>query len=130
MCLVAGLLAMAEYLGIVIYASTRWDLNASVYAPFTYGMFSWNTQTSRLIIIFTASLLSVAVVTRTQELLRLSTSDPLTGLLNRNHFTDRVSIEISRAQRYRQPLTIAMVDVDDFKSFNDRYGHDAGDSVL
>jgi diguanylate cyclase (GGDEF)-like protein len=130
-CVTAGLLALVEYLGIVVVAATRWDLNnSSVYAPFEYGMFSWASQISRLILILTASLLSLAVVTRTQQLLRLATSDPLTTLFNRGYFGERIAAEVSRASRYRQALTVAMVDVDHFKSFNDQHGHAAGDTVL
>jgi hypothetical protein len=58
----------------VVVAADIWDLNnSSVYAPFEYGMFSWASQISRLILILTARLLSLAVVTRTQQLLRLAT---------------------------------------------------------
>jgi two-component system, cell cycle response regulator len=129
-CLIAGLLACGEYLAIVISAAVNWDLNSPVFAPFPYGMFSWNSQLSRLIIMVASCFLSIAVVTRTQELLRRSIRDPLTGLVNRTHFSERIAIEVSRAQRRRQPLTIAMVDVDHFKSFNDRHGHAAGDMAL
>jgi two-component system cell cycle response regulator len=129
-CLVTGVLTVAEYLAIAAFASIRWDLNNPMYSPFAYGMFSWNTQVSRLLLLVAASVLSMAVVTRTQELLRRATRDPLTGLINRSHFSERIAIEVSRAQRYHQPLTIAMVDVDHFKSFNDMHGHAAGDLVL
>jgi len=108
----------------------RWDLNNDIYIPFAYGQFSWNTQISRLVLIVATSVLSIAVVTRTQELLRRATRDPLTGLFNRSHFSERVAVEVSRAQRYRQPLTVAMLDVDHFKSFNDAHGHAAGDLAL
>jgi len=129
-CLVAGVLAVAEYSTIVVFASMRWDLNSAIYEPFPYGMFSWNTQISRLVLLIAASSLSVAVVARTQELLRRSTKDPLTGLFNRTHFSERIAIEVSRAQRQRRPLAIVMLDVDHFKSFNDTHGHAAGDFVL
>jgi two-component system cell cycle response regulator len=127
---VAGVLIVAEYLAIVLLAAMRWDLNNPIYSPFTYGMFSWNTQVSRVLLIVAASILSIAVVTRTQELLRRATRDALTGLINRSHFSERVAIEVSRAQRYRRPLTIAMIDVDHFKSLNDMHGHATGDLVL
>ena len=130
-CIVAGVLAVVQYLGISLVADTFWRLNSSnLYAPFIYGAFSWSSQISRMILMMTASLLSAVVVFRTQELLRLSTKDPLTGLFNRGYFHERVTAEASRARRSGQPLTIAMVDVDHFKSFNDRYGHAAGDQVL
>jgi diguanylate cyclase (GGDEF)-like protein len=129
-CVVAGGMALAQYFAIVLFASTHWDLNNQMYAPFVYGMFSWNAQISRLILMLTATLMSLAVVSRTQQLLRLSTSDPLTTLFNRGYFGERVAAEVSRASRHSQALTIAMVDVDHFKSFNDQHGHAAGDMVL
>lgn len=130
-CVAAGLLAAVEYFSIALIADTFWELNdTELYAPFLYGAFNWSTQVSRLILLLTAALLSFAVVTRTQELVRLSTRDPLTGLFNRGYFHERVTGEVARAQRNGQPLTIAMVDVDHFKSFNDTHGHAAGDLVL
>ena len=130
-CVVTAWLALAEYFVIVLIASTGWELNNSeIYAPFPYGMFSWNAQISRLILMLAASVLSFVVVSKTQLLLRLSTSDPLTSLFNRGYFGERVAVEVSRASRHRQSLTIAMVDVDHFKTFNDQHGHAAGDLVL
>ena len=130
-CVAAGLLAMVEYFSIALVADTFWELNETeLYAPFLYGAFNWSTQVSRLILLLTAAVLSLAVVTRTQELVRLSTRDPLTGLFNRGYFHEHVAGEVSRARRNGQPLTIAMVDVDYFKSFNDTHGHAAGDLML
>ena len=130
-CLAAGFLAVVQFGAISLIADTYWPLNVvERYAPFIYGAFSWSSQISRMILLMMASLLSAVVVRRTQELLRLSTRDPLTGLFNRGHLHDRVSAEVSRARRSKQPLTIAMIDVDHFKSFNDKHGHAAGDQVL
>ena len=129
-CVVAGVLCLVEYFAIVFFAATRWNLNDDIYAPFIYGAFSWSTQISRLILMLTASLLSLAVVARTQQLMRLSTSDPLTGVFNRGYFNDRIGVEFSRAARYKQPLAVAMVDVDRFKTLNDLHGHVVGDIVL
>jgi diguanylate cyclase (GGDEF)-like protein len=129
-CVVAGFLALAEYLAIVLIAATKWDLNNPIYQPFPYGMFSWNSQVSRLILLLTATVLSIAVVSRAQELLRLSTSDALTGLFNRGYISDRLAAELERAGRYGHSLTVAMVDIDYFKQFNDHYGHAAGDQAL
>jgi diguanylate cyclase (GGDEF)-like protein len=60
----------------------------------------------------------------------LSRRDPLTGQLNRRAFIEMVVLESHRMARHRRPLTIAYVDVDDFKLINDRYGHAAGDEFL
>jgi diguanylate cyclase (GGDEF)-like protein len=56
--------------------------------------------------------------------------DPLTGVANRRAFFHWATQEISRARRSGHPLTLALVDVDDFKHINDRWGHAHGDKVL
>jgi len=129
-CLVAGLLTLVEYAAIVWYAQSHWDLNNAMFAPFPYGMFDWGSQISRLIILFAAAILASAVVLRAQRLRRLSTSDRLTGLMNRGYFDERMTAEVSRARRYNHPLSVAMIDVDHFKRFNDTMGHAAGDAAL
>lgn len=129
-CITAGLLAFAEYFAIVYFAARHWDLNSVAYAPYPYGTFSWSAQISRLIMMLTASALSVALVSRSQRLLQLATSDPLTGLFNRGYVDDRVAMELSRAQRYGKALTVAIIDADHFKALNDTHGHPAGDVVL
>jgi diguanylate cyclase (GGDEF)-like protein len=129
-CITAGLLACTEYFGIVFFTSRHWDLNSATFSPYYYGVFGWSAQISRLIIMLIAAALSVALVARSQTLLQLATSDPLTGLLNRGYVDDRFSIELSRARRYRTPLTIAVIDADRFKFLNDTYGHPMGDLVL
>jgi diguanylate cyclase (GGDEF)-like protein len=65
-----------------------------------------------------------------EELERLSTSDALTGLHNRRFLTQRLSEELSRAYRQKTSFTVLMADVDEFKKYNDTYGHPAGDEVL
>ncbi|WP_413203846.1 ABC transporter substrate-binding protein [Rhodospirillum sp. A1_3_36] len=64
------------------------------------------------------------------ELARLSTTDSLTGLANRRHFDDHLAREYALARRSGLPLTLVMIDVDYFKSYNDLYGHQAGDARL
>jgi diguanylate cyclase (GGDEF)-like protein len=61
---------------------------------------------------------------------RLAITDGLTGLYNHRHFYDRLAQEVARAQRYDLPLSLLMIDIDDFKRFNDRAGHPAGDALL
>jgi diguanylate cyclase (GGDEF)-like protein len=129
-CISAGLLACGEYFAIVYFAARHWDLNSPVYAPYPYGYFSWSAQSSRLIIMLATSVLSLALVSRSQKLLKLATSDPLTGLFNRGYVDDRLAVELSRAQRYGKPLTLAVIDADHFKLLNDTHGHAAGDLAL
>ena len=60
----------------------------------------------------------------------LSVTDSLTNLYNARHFKSMFDRELNRAQRYRRPLTLLIVDVDNFKSINDAFGHAEGDRVL
>jgi diguanylate cyclase (GGDEF)-like protein/PAS domain S-box-containing protein len=60
----------------------------------------------------------------------LSITDDLTKLFNVRHFYDQVNLEIVRVNRYKQTLSIMMADIDDFKIFNDKYGHQDGNEVL
>jgi diguanylate cyclase (GGDEF)-like protein len=61
---------------------------------------------------------------------RQAITDGLTGLYNHRYFYERLFQEFARAQRYGAPLSLLMIDIDDFKRFNDRYGHPVGDDVL
>ena len=56
--------------------------------------------------------------------------DPLTGIANRRALDARLEDELERARRHGTHLGLVLVDVDDFKKFNDRYGHQCGDDIL
>ncbi len=60
----------------------------------------------------------------------MSLKDALTGIANRRHLEKRLNRDIQRAQRYNEPLTVVMMDLDHFKDINDTWGHDVGDQVL
>jgi diguanylate cyclase (GGDEF)-like protein len=64
------------------------------------------------------------------EMERLATIDQLTGLNNRRSFDQAIEIESQRARRFNHPYAVLMMDVDNFKHYNDCYGHLAGDIVL
>ncbi len=61
---------------------------------------------------------------------RLAETDPLTWLFNRRHFDQRIEAELNRALRAEHLVSLLMIDVDQFKTINDRFGHRAGDAVL
>jgi diguanylate cyclase (GGDEF)-like protein len=65
-----------------------------------------------------------------EETRQLAITDELTGLANHRQFYHQLAREVRRAQRYRRPLTLLMLDLDFFKGYNDRFGHLAGDQAL
>ncbi len=67
---------------------------------------------------------------QTEQLSHLANTDPLSGLANRRFFVEQLEREFARAKRYRRPLTLLYLDLDDFKSINDRFGHVVGDDVI
>jgi diguanylate cyclase (GGDEF)-like protein len=69
-------------------------------------------------------------VTAHERLKWLAVRDPLTGLFNRRVLESVLIREFRRATRYKTPLAVAFIDLDDFKEVNDQYGHDCGDALL
>jgi diguanylate cyclase (GGDEF)-like protein len=67
---------------------------------------------------------------RANQFQLMSITDPLTGLHNRRYLEARLTEEIGRSKRYNYPLSFMMIDVDDFKFYNDHNGHQAGDRAL
>ncbi|WP_204377593.1 GGDEF domain-containing protein, partial [Aquitalea magnusonii] len=60
----------------------------------------------------------------------MAITDPLTRLSNRRHADQTLKEELQRCERYSQPMSVAVFDIDHFKQFNDSFGHQAGDNVL
>ncbi|MBW6472574.1 MAG: diguanylate cyclase [Anaerolineaceae bacterium] len=68
---------------------------------------------------------------RLRELMhRQANHDPLTGLFNRRYLDDTLPRELNHARRKNDPISVAMLDIDHFKKFNDTFGHEAGDLIL
>ncbi len=67
---------------------------------------------------------------RTRQLKEMAARDPLTGLYNRRHVDEVLARSFAEAKRYGHPLSCLMIDLDNFKAVNDRFGHHAGDQAL
>jgi len=107
-----------------------WDLSnrlAGMGGPLAAGL----VNLLAMAVAFAAvALLSSALRRRLEREKALSRTDGLTGLLNGRGFYEAAAVELARSTRYRHPLTVAYVDLDDFKAINDRLGHARGDAVL
>jgi diguanylate cyclase (GGDEF)-like protein/PAS domain S-box-containing protein len=112
------ILAQGEALGILHIQATEKDPDIT-----EAGMSFMST--------FAAQVgLSVANIRLREALRAQSTKDPLTGLYNRRYLQEMLEREVRRAIRAEQALGILILDLDHFKTFNDTYGHEAGDTVL
>jgi diguanylate cyclase (GGDEF)-like protein len=126
-CALTGTLSTVQYAAVVLYAAGTGSLDEP--SP-EYGTFSWSTQAARLVILGLVAVLATALVARVQRLRRLSATDRLTGLFNRGVFDERLLEEAARARRHSRALTVAFLDIDRFKDFNDSEGHAGGDQAL
>jgi len=72
----------------------------------------------------------LSVLQQREALAELATTDALTGMSNRRHLMEVGTYEVRRANRYKRPLSMLLVDADHFKDINDQWGHGAGDLVL
>lgn len=128
-CLVTGMTAMVQYSAIIWWASTTVGTNPG-WADASYGRFDLQDQIARVVMMGVATFISLTIVLRVQQLRVLSVRDRLTGLMIRGYFDERLSEAFDRAQRTGDSIAVAMIDLDYFKSFNDRFGHAVGDLVL
>lgn len=123
-----------EGLVVAAIAAICWftvDLT-SLHPETNEAIISWNAFSRLGIFALLAYAVSLQVALKRalkQEQLSART-DKLTGLLNREGFREEVEDEIARARRYRHPLSLAFIDLDDFKHVNDTFGHARGDRLL
>lgn len=125
----AGVVAMVQFLATIVWVTHSFPID-TVGLTSVYGRFQWADQYSRLVLLGCATALNVFIVDGIQKQRRLSNADALTGVFNRRFFDDYLQREVARATRAERPLAVAMVDVDLFKQFNDRFGHGPGDQAL
>jgi diguanylate cyclase (GGDEF)-like protein len=107
-------------------------LTADVAAGSSYSqpfIYAWNTLIRLSFFIITVLLLSTLRKTLERES-ESARTDYLTGAANSRLFYDLVQMEIDRSQRYERLFTLAYIDLDNFKTVNDRFGHLVGDQVL
>jgi diguanylate cyclase (GGDEF)-like protein len=90
----------------------------------------WTTLRQRVKMLIQQSQLQQKLVVANQQLQQLANIDSLTGVANRRHFEEYLSIEWQRMIREQQPISIILCDIDFFKLYNDTYGHLLGDSCL
>jgi diguanylate cyclase (GGDEF)-like protein len=117
---------------LVVLVAKPWDSILSL----------WRTEATRIGVIMLVLILFVLAVTlflareigrraeAEDKLEELATTDALTGLKNRRKFDTEIDTEWRRAARQKSPLALLMIDADHFKSYNDTFGHQAGDQVL
>lgn len=128
-CLVTGITAMLQYSLIAWWASTT-VATSPTWTDGTYGTYDVQDQIARVLLLLVATLVSLTIVLRVQQLRVLSVRDRLTGLMVRGYFDEQMTEAFDAARRNGEPLAVAMLDLDYFKSFNDRFGHAVGDMVL
>lgn len=122
------------FIGMAIYLfelTTDFDARFHVENVLTMhrlSLFTWLTLVS------VATWLAIRFLARERELRHqaetLSCTDNLTGIYNRGYFFKALDLELKRSQRYGGKFALMMIEVDDFKSYNDTFGHLAGDKAL
>jgi len=105
--------------------------NNTLQQVFAYEMLKWAwVSVANFCIAFVGVFMMDTVRRREDRLRELVVKDGLTDLYNRRYFYFRLNSEIQRAKRYGRTVSLLILDLDDFKRFNDRYGHLAGDKFL
>jgi diguanylate cyclase (GGDEF)-like protein len=124
-----GLLTF-EFYGLIPPVPMPFENNA-LQQTYSYNMIKWAwASVANFCIAFVGVFMMDTVRRREAQLRELVVKDALTGLYNRRYFYYRLNSEIQRAKRYGRTLSLLILDVDDFKKFNDMHGHLAGDELL
>lgn len=117
--------------GMAVLAAAVWMITDRGWtASYSHtSILFWNTFVRLALFLIIAQLLSL-LRERLRREEQIARTDPLTGLLNARAFHEQVAAENSRLRRFNHPYTIAYIDLDNFKTVNDRRGHAEGDRVL
>ncbi len=123
-----GMEGTRSYLGVPIFVKGKimGYINVESSLPHDYT----STHGKRLMAFADQAAVAIENSRMFEKLEQMAVVDTLTGLYSRRHFSDLGGKEIERARRYGSPLSLLMIDLDHFKSFNDTYGHAVGDQVL
>ncbi|MEM7052289.1 MAG: GGDEF domain-containing protein [Acidobacteriota bacterium] len=122
-CVVTGFAAALQYVVV-----EHWVQGLVPEAPTALN--AWVDEAARVVLLLAATLLAATLVVRGRELRSLSSRDLLTGVMSRRYFDERLEEDAARIEHRRESALCAMIDIDHFKSFNDTYGHSAGDEAL
>ena len=125
-----GGLLLVEHYGLIPPVSMPFENNA-LQQTFAYEIIKWGwVSITNLCVAFTGVFMMGTIRAREERLRDLVVRDNLTTLYSHRYFHYRLNSEIQRAKRYHRPLSLLILDVDDFRRINDRHGHLAGDEVL
>ena len=125
-----GGLLQFEYYGILQSVSVPFEnLSLQRNLPYEVTKWSWVTMINMSVAAISVYLMKT-IRHREEELKKLVITDNLTSLYNRAYFFFRLHSELQRAKRYNRPLSLLIMDMDNFKQVNDQYGHLIGDLLL
>lgn len=125
--------ARRPWLTVVLPGLSLIAIPSLLYAALSqHGANGWFTAYATLATILIAAVFARSLVLTLEHgaLFHSSVTDPLTGLYNHRFFHDRLNVELSRARRYGDELSVIVIDVDDFGGYNTAFGHMAGDVLL
>jgi len=129
--------ALTVIVGVSVLLSVAFIGGMAVVFEFELGEVVWSLGVAVLVPVLVATPVARVLLDllHSLEALRaqaqsLANADPLTGAFNRRRFIELAEAHLARARHDRQPVSVLLLDIDDFKRVNDRHGHETGDRVL